>query len=461
MILCHYIEMKRKSLSFLAKWLGDERRKPLILRGARQVGKSTLVRLFAAQHGLDLLEVNLEKTILTLPTDGIDVNRLLREVEFAAKKNISSKALIFFDELQANSKIILYLRYLYEERPELPVICAGSLLEFVLEEHQFSMPVGRVQYHYLGPMTFSEFLQAKGENQIDDWIASATLKDHIDAAHRRALSLFEEYLFVGGMPEAVKTYVKTASMVQARKVHNEILLTYQDDFPKYSRNRQVTRLKNIFINIPNFVGKKIKYSEIDAEAKSKDVKLSLSMLANARIILPCYHSNASDLSLRTTLDERTYKVYFLDIGLMASALKIDWKYFDFKANSVFKGLFIEQFVAQHFASMIAEHDDSMPELFYWLRDKKKDNAEVDFLLEAQNRVVPVEVKCHQVGKMNSLALFLSGRKDKIGLNLNMAQLQKIESTKTVGGVTSTFELIQAPVYFASESLRLIGQAFGK
>ena len=263
--------MKRFSEASLKKWLYGHRRKPIILRGARQVGKSTLVRQFAKANGLHLHEINLERHLeLDNIFKTLDMDIIIRELEALVGANLQKPEIILFlDEIQATPYALQALRYFYEERPDLPVIAAGSLLEFTLLDHNFSMPVGRIEYYHLGPMTFREFLLALDPN-LEKYITSFSLdKDIPDMAHKQLLKRQREYIFTGGMPEAVLTYKETQSITDVSEVHRSIVETYQDDFSKYAKHRELVLMQQIFRQIPRNVGKKVKYSNMSREHRSK------------------------------------------------------------------------------------------------------------------------------------------------------------------------------------------------
>lgn len=284
---------------------------------------------------------------------------------------------MFFDEIQESPEILTSLRYFYENKPGLKVISAGSLLEFALKAPDFSMPVGRIQYLHLGPMTFFEFLEDLGENAL----LTALIEDpHQDFLFETAVHKMREYFFVGGMPEAVKVYATSKDPRSVRTVHSSILQTYRDDFPKYSTRAQVPRVEKIFERLPQAIAKKVKYSQLMPEEKSREVKKALDLLFDARVALRCVHSNATGLPLKALSDERILKPYFLDIGLLSASFGIEWSKLMGLSQTelVVKGVLAEQFVAQHLN--LRSSADSTPELFYWLRDKNSARAEIDFVI---------------------------------------------------------------------------------
>ena len=237
--------MKRFAEEKLKRWYGKKQRKPLIIRGARQVGKSTLVRNFAQDNQLNLVEVNLERApLLDELFKTNETRRILLELESLASQNITDQnTLLFLDEIQATPSAIAALRYLSEDRPRLAIIAAGSLLEFTLASHHFSMPVGRVEYFHLGPMSFKEFLLALEESYLFECLEKySDTKTIAQTAHDKLLKLQREYFFIGGMPEAVLVYSQTKSLSETREIHRSIIQTYQDDFSKYATAAVVNRL---------------------------------------------------------------------------------------------------------------------------------------------------------------------------------------------------------------------------
>ncbi|MFN2268160.1 MAG: ATP-binding protein, partial [Desulfonatronovibrio sp.] len=237
--------MYRHQLDFLNNWFKDKNRKPLVIRGARQVGKSTLVQLFAKEHGKNLLSVNLERyPELSVVFNTKDPDQIIQQIEFLpGMKQVNQNSLLFLDEIQSVPEAIPALRYFYEDKPGLPVLSAGSLLEFVLSDHSFSMPVGRIQYLHMGPMTFSEFLRGIGEEKLSSFILDYEPGQPIgEIVHKRLLSLLRSYYYVGGMPEAVSVFSETQSYKQVSTVHNSIIETYLEDFPKYIGSRNLNRI---------------------------------------------------------------------------------------------------------------------------------------------------------------------------------------------------------------------------
>lgn len=453
--------IKEKSLK---TWLHKESRKPLILRGARQVGKSTLVRQFAESQGLVLHEVNLERhrtldeTFLTL-----NMERILSELQYICKKGspLHKNSLIFLDEIQAAPHAIEALRYFYEDYPEIPVIAAGSLLEFTPAKHNFSMPVGRVEYMFLGPMSFSEFITAKSENTLIELIETYQLGTPFPAAaHSQLLQALREFLLIGGMPEAVKEYIGSNDLNAVMDVHSSILATYQDDFSKYCTDRQLFTVQKVFDKIPLLVGNKLKYTNLDRDILSRDLKAAVGLLTKAGIITQVVHSSANGIPLKAEEDSSVYKPYFLDCGLMNRSCRLEWispeELIDVKFINA--GNLAEQFVCQHLVSIARENEQ--PRLNYWLREKKSNNSEIDFLLQINREIVPVEVKAGKSGSLRSLHQFAFHKKCRTTLRFdtNSPSVQEVSHKVKISNEKSgevSYRLISLPLYMAEQSKRLL------
>ena len=280
--------MKRKAEVRLQKWIHSKNRKPLIIRGARQVGKSTLVRQFAATNNLNLHEINFERhTTLINVFKSFDIKRILEELEFIIQKGsiLKKGGILFLDEIQAVPPAIQALRYFYEDYPDLPVVAAGSLLEIVLAKHSFSMPVGRIEYLFLNPMTFEEVLEAHKQGDLLKLLQEYKLDSPFpESAHSRLLDLQRKYFIVGGMPEAVNRFIETESLEDASEAHAGIFETYRDDFAKYSTQSSLLRLHKILDYVPGAVGEKLKYVNIDHQEQARELKKALDLLIKARLI---------------------------------------------------------------------------------------------------------------------------------------------------------------------------------
>ena len=440
----------RKAEYYLERWIKKPRRKPLVLRGARQVGKSTLVRQFAKRAGLKLFEVNLERHLrLDDVFRSLDIDLILRELEGVVGRGIRSEgSLLFLDEIQATPYAIAALRYFYEDLPELAVVAAGSLLEFTLADHSFSMPVGRVEYYHVGPLTFLEYLEAV-EPDLVPWVEEFDFSQPIpESAHARLLEKQREFLFVGGLPEAVAQFVDTNSLSDVGEVHRSISESYQDDFSKYARKEDWLRLQRIFGYIPRNVGRKVKYVNFSPEERSKDVKSGIELLSKAQVCHRVWSSHCSGVPLSAEVDENKYKLIFMDVGLANHICRNRWS--DIAEASeqrlVNEGPLAEQFIGQHLAYL----EEGAPHLTYWMREGRASNAEVDYVISLGPKILPVEVKSGASGSLKSIHQFILNKKSKqaIRFDMNPPNKQNIEvKVKSASGTKSVaFELISLPLY---------------
>ena len=453
--------MKREQLQFLHDWLNGNNRKPLIIRGARQVGKSTLVELFAKNNKETLINVNLERhPELAQIFSSKNPTEIIQQLEFLPNmKNINNESLLFLDEIQAVPEAIPALRYFYEDDPELPVICAGSLLEFVLSDHSFSMPVGRIQYLHMGPMTFTEFLNAIGEEKLASFIMQYTPDQKIgEVVHNRLSSLLRSYYYIGGMPEAVAVFADTQSYKNVSKVHNSIIETYQEDFSKYAGSRNLYRMRNVFNFVARNVGKKIKYSNISPQDQSGTLKKDIELLSMARIIGKVTHSHCTGLPLQADMEEKVYKTLFLDIGLMNAVCGLNWHIVSQMddVKLINEGAIAEQFIGQHLQHLLA--DTPNRDLTYWLREGRSSNAELDFVMGIAGNIIPIEVKSGATGKLKSLHQFMGQKKAPFGIrfDLSLPSIHPVNTTITINKKPKdvSYPLISLPLYLI-ERLEII------
>jgi len=393
--------MKRIVDQKLIDWKFSPRRKPLIIRGARQVGKTWLVENILAGQFDSVVKIDLEKRrdLHDYFAGNLDCRIILNHVELATERIIPGKTLLFFDEIQACPRAITALRYFYEEMPELHVVAAGSLLEFAFGE--ISIPVGRVQYLHLYPLTFYEYLLAIGKKPMADYSIEVPA-DISESIQQMILKELRTYFFIGGMPECVKTWRDSGSMIETFQVQSEILDSYRDDFTKYKPRIDMTCLDAVFLNVAKSVGDQLKYTHLNAGHSGQMNRKAFDLLYKARIIQKIPACNPSGLPLAATANQKKFKAAVLDIGLMQriSQVPVELELQQEKLLAMYRGKLAEQFVAQE---LLAWHS---PELFYWARDARGSNAEVDYLAVKENAIYPVEVKSGAGGSLKSLHLML-------------------------------------------------------
>ncbi len=393
--------MKRVSEEYILKWKDSERRKPLIIRGARQVGKTWLVENILAKTFNNFVKIDLEKRrdLHKYFEDNLDPKIILKYLEIEVGRIIPGETLLFFDEIQACPRAIMALRYFYEELPALHVVAAGSLLEFAFGT--ISFPVGRIQYLHMHPMTFYEYLLALGK----DIMAAYLLKppsDVSDLIHKMIMNELRNYFFIGGMPEAVKAYRNSESMVEAFRVQSEILSSYRDDFSKYRPQIDTSCIDAVFLNVAQSVGEQLKYSRLNDMHSGQMNHKAFDLLVKAKVIHKISACNPSGLPLGGSANHKKFKASILDIGLLQRICQIpvDLEFKEENLLSIYRGKLAEQFVAQE---MLAK---SGSELFYWARDARGSSAEVDYLAVNKGIIYPVEVKSGTSGRLKSLHMML-------------------------------------------------------
>ena len=393
--------MKRLVEKQVVEWKSSPRRKPLIIRGARQVGKTWLVENFLAKQFDSFVKIDLEKRrdLHTHFEGNLDPKAILAYLELEAGRIIPGKTLLFFDEIQACPRAIMSLRYFYEQMPELHVVAAGSLLEFAFGE--ISIPVGRVQYLQMYPMTFYEYLLAIGKEPMAEYtlISPATVAEPIQ---KMILNELRSYFFVGGMPECVKTYRDSSSMVEVFGVQSEILDSYRDDFSKYKPSIDTTCIDAVFLGVAKSTGEQLKYTHLNDGHSGQMNRKAFDLLAKAKVIHKIPACNPSGLPLGATANQKKFKAAMLDIGLLQRLCQVPVELELKQENllAMYRGKLAEQFVAQE---LLAWHG---PELFYWARDARGSNAEVDYLAVHEGNIYPVEVKSGTGGSLRSLHLML-------------------------------------------------------
>ena len=395
--------MRRFITDELLAWKDQKRRKPLIIRGARQVGKTWAVRDFAQHHvegALHVVDLEQHPGWRRIFDDDLVPARLLAELEIQLNARIApGRDLLFLDEVQSCPRAVMALRYFYEQRPDLHVIAAGSLLEFVMRDIAF--PVGRVQFLNMSPMSFPEFLLAN-KKELAAEIALAEPKNQPETAHALLLDELRRYLFIGGMPESVHAYVEGGSLHEAFAVQAELVNTYREDFAKYAPHSDKTCLNTVFAAVARSVGQQIKYSRLAEGYANPTIKKAFDLLDLARVVRRVPAVKSARLPLGATASPRKFKALMVDIGLMQHlcGMPVDIEFAKSDLLDIYEGAMAEQLVGQE---LIAAGQE---QLHYWARDARGSEAEVDFLLVADGRVQPVEVKSGAAGRLKSLHAYL-------------------------------------------------------
>jgi len=329
----------------------------------------------------------------------LEPRTILNHLELVTRRIISGKTLLFFDEIQACPRAITALRYFYEQIPELHVVAAGSLLEFAFGE--ISVPVGRVQYLHLHPMTLYEYLLAMGKEPMADY--SLTPPKRVAPSIQKMIqSELRNYFFVGGMPECVKTWRDSGSMVESFQVQSEILESYRDDFSKYKPRIDTACLDAVFLNTAKSVGEQLKYTRLNSGHSGQMNRKAFDLLNKAQIVQKIPSCDPSGLPLGATANQKKFKASLMDIGLLQRICQVPAQLELQQDNmlAMYRGKLAEQFVAQE---LLAWHSS---ELYYWARDARGSNAEVDYLAVHESKIYPVEVKSGAGGSLRSLHLML-------------------------------------------------------
>ncbi len=396
-------KFKRHVYSALKQWKSSTARKPLVLRGARQVGKTTLVHDFAKNYQ-NYISLNLERADDVRYFTDLKDAKTIADALFTTH-NIPSKqkaqTLLFIDEIQESTEAIALLRYFYEDVPELHVIAAGSLLEHVFK-HVKSFPVGRIQYLYLHPLNFFEYLEAKQQTAALKAINKIPVEKH---AHIAVKELFHEYAIIGGMPEVVKTFFSTNSLSDLPQVYESIWATYKNDVEKYANNATDARVIKHVINTAHLhLDQRIKFQNFgNSNYKSREVGESMRNLNDARIIQLMYPSTNITPPIQANL-KKSPRLQFLDTGLVNYELNIqtDMLALD-DLNTAYKGSIIPHLIVQEIISL---NSIQYKQPSFWVREKAQSSSEVDLIIQHQDKIIPIEIKSGKEGKLKSLHQFI-------------------------------------------------------
>ena len=396
--------MKRFVTDELVRWKNQSRRKPLVLRGARQVGKTWSVLDFGKSHFEGRVHhVDLEKRPdwHRVFDENLTASRILSELELLLNRRIvPGKDLLFLDEIQSAPRALMALRYLYEECPELHVIAAGSLLEFAMGE--ISFPVGRVQFLTMYPMSFAEFLLATGKDLAAEVVLAKPCKQPA-SVHDMLLGDVRSYLFVGGMPECVLAFADAGRVGEAFEVQAELANSYRHDFSKYAPYSDRRCLEAVFVSVARNVGRQIKYARLAEGFANGTIKKAFDLLCLAQVVRRVPSAAPSGLPLGASASQKKFKALLVDIGLMQHlcGMPVPVEYAKTNLLDVYHGAMAEQFVGQE---LLAGGQEG---LYYWSRETKSSTAEVDFLAVAGGRICPIEVKSGPSGRLRSLHLLLN------------------------------------------------------
>lgn len=417
--------LKRNIDNELFKWKGSRFRRPLLVRGARQVGKTFSIQQFGKRYFSNLVTVNFEEQPEFIACfDTMNIREVLEKISILASSEIiPGETLLFLDEIQECPPAILSLRYFFEKLPALHVIGAGSLLEFAFKSSKFRMPVGRISSLFMTPLSFAEFLEGGGWYGLNKYLDQVGIDSKIEPLYQDELEkIFRKYLIVGGMPGVVSACFKDASPEEIKILQTSVLQTYQSDFAKYSNTSKHKYLKDVFLAAPRLAGKQCKYSHINPHMQSRELKSALNLLSDAQCLHQIFHSSGHGIPLESQKNPKKFKVQFLDVGLMQRSLGLDAKImFEKDIMAVNMGSVTEQYVGQQLLAATDFYEEG--HLYYWSRESRSSQAEVDFLAVLEEKIFPVEVKSGKTGSLKSMRIFLVEHPDSLfGIRFSQHEL---------------------------------------
>ncbi|HNQ68613.1 MAG TPA: AAA family ATPase [Bacteroidales bacterium] len=423
--------IKRQIDSVLTDWKDDAYRKPLLIRGARQVGKSSAVRNLAKSFDY-YIEINFEmqKSMHLIFEQDLDPHKICEELSLLTNTPIiPGRTLLFLDEIQSCLPAISSLRFFYEKFPELHVVAAGSLLESALKRLA-SYGVGRIRSLYMYPFSFEEFINASGESGLYEALVNCKVGEPFsEPVHFKFLDYLIRFVIIGGMPEVVATYIRTGSLLDCQVILDDLINSFYDDFAKYKSNVPTSRLKEVFISVVNQTGNKFVYSKASTDANHLQIKESVELLQLAGLIFPITHSSGNGVPLAAEINLKYRKFIILDTGVFQRilGLEISDLILGAKLEQINKGELAEIFVGMELVKKYFKFNAA--QLFYWQRESQGSQAEIDFLVQSGRNIVPIEVKSGTRGKMQSLYLFLREKNLQIGVRTSMENIGEVDKIR--------------------------------
>jgi predicted AAA+ superfamily ATPase len=423
--------IQRKADLELEKWKTESNHKPLLIRGARQIGKTKTIREFGKKFD-NFIEINFEENprLKGLFSNELSPSTICENIAAIYKTSIvPDKTLLFFDEIQESPEAIASLRFFYEKMPDLHIIAAGSLLEFALSEIP-TFGVGRIRSLFMYPLCFSEFLAGAGENKLLQKIREAApTKPMNDILHLRLIELIQKFLCLGGMPEVIATYFESRDLNKCQQLLDDLIISIKADFTKYRKKTPVSRLNEVFLSAVYQSGQKFVYSKACVQANHNQIKEALQLLITAGLVVPVTHNSSNGLPLGAGANPVKQKMLIYDTGIFQRLMNLDLTDFllSTKFDIINKGNLAEQYVGLEL--MKSESCYQNPSLYYWHREAKNSNAEVDYVVSNSGEILPIEVKAGTKGSMQSLFLFLKEKKLSKGIrisNENFSTYENIE-----------------------------------
>jgi predicted AAA+ superfamily ATPase len=425
--------IQRKIDDVLLTWQRSSSRKPLLIRGARQVGKSTAVRNLSKQFDY-FIEINFDEQpeYQNLFANTSDIGDLIEQLAIITQTEIiEGRTLVFLDEIQASLPAISKLRYFYEKKPNLHVIAAGSLLEFALSELP-SFGVGRVRSLFMYPFSFIEFLGALNEKPLASMIQQSNSQSPINPIFHEKLKIyFKKFLIIGGMPQAVQTYVAKGDLLEVQRILDDLIIAIQADFVKYKRQIPPTNIKSVFESIVKQVGTKFKYANDLTSLTNPMIKQVIDLLKMAGLVYQVTHSSSNGIPLGAEVNPKKIKLLIFDTGIYQRILGLDVASLLLKDDIevINKGNIAELFVGLELLKSNDAYEKTA--LHYWHREAKNSQAEVDYVIQNQDFIFPVEVKAGTKGAMQSMHLFMDEKKSRYGLRLSLENFTEYEKVKVL------------------------------
>lgn len=435
------MNFQRNAISFLENWKNRKRRKPLIIRGARQVGKSTLVEQFSTQFN-HFIPLNLERPAdIQWFKEYKDLKTLIRALYLEHAVESPENVLLFIDEIQESVEAIKLLRYLFEDFPEIYVIAAGSLLEFALKDIQ-SFPVGRVEQFVLHPFNFEEYLMAQGERQPIKHYQHIPFENF---AYKKLIGLFHTYAMIGGMPEAIVSHIEQEDLIDTQSLYENLWQTYLDDIEKYAANRTERNILRHVLTTAHNEKDRITFEKFGkSNYRSREVGEALRALDMSRLIRLIYPTTVYRPPITSDIRKRP-RLQYLDVGLLNHMLNIKSEYMGLKdMMSLYKGRIIHQIVTQE---LISRHHQPRFNPNFWVREKANSDAEIDLVYQTEKYVIPIEIKSGPQGKLRSLHYFMDHCAHPYAIRL-LANEFRIDHVKTVSG--SPYLLMNLPYFLAGK-----------
>lgn len=427
--------MKRKITQQLVEWKNSSARKPLILNGARQVGKTFILREFGRENYKNTVYVNLESngTVASMFNDDISPSKLIKYLEAETGERIlPNETLIILDEIQSCERAVTSLKYFREEAPVYHIAAAGSLLGVAINRNQTSFPVGKVNVIRLYPLDFEEFLTATGNDLLIDEITECytQMSPINEGLHQKALDLYHDYLIIGGMPEAVKAFIETNSYIDASLVQSSIIDSYTADMAKYASNSEAVKIRACYNSIPAQLAKdnkKFQYKVVQKGGSSSIFGASLEWLKQAGVILECQRVDQGTMPLPVYADQTSFKIYMSDVGLLVNKSQMSVNTIITGESNIFMGAVTENYIAQQLAAK------NYP-LYYWTVANSQ--AELDFVLQKNDKIYAIEVKKGEHVRSRSISVFKQKYSPDYAIRFSQKNFGKTE------------EVISIPLYAA-------------